>query len=125
MQIDPAADRVMIARAEARPARPGRAWMQLLSAVLGLAGKDAEFVSHAEKPWFSATFAGSRHTIALAFTGNEAVAGGETFIDEVADHEFTLARKLVADARVTQVDRTAVPQAQLAVTLEFLLLDED
>ncbi len=123
MQIDPATDRAMIRTLRARPAR--RTWMQLLSAVLTQAGKSAELLSHGEKPWNSVTFSGTRHTIVLAFSGDEAVAAGEAFIDRVPDHEFTLSRQIVVDALVTSVDRLTLPEARLVVEVEFLLLDED
>ena len=75
MQIDLQADRAMIDQTRSPHVR--RPWLQLLAAVMELAGKQAELLRHAETPWASATFTGSRHNIALAFTGEEAAALGE------------------------------------------------
>jgi hypothetical protein len=123
MLIDAKTDRDMIGRLRPRPAR--RSWMQLLSAVLSVAGKGAELVSHAERPWNSVTFSGTRHTIALAFNGDDAVSAGEAFIEAIPDHEFTLSRQIVVDAVVTSVDRMTLPEARLLLEVEFLLLDEE
>ena len=99
-------------------------WMQLLSSLLGLAGGHAELLRHAERPWASATFSGTRHIIALAFTGTEAMAAGEGFIDALPDHEFTIPRQLVADAAVVSVDHTVLPEPQMIVEVEVLLLKD-
>ena len=72
------ADREMMNAARALPGR--RPWMPLLSAVLTLGEGQAELIRHAERPWTSVTFAGTRHTIVLAFTGPEGIAAGEAFI---------------------------------------------
>jgi hypothetical protein len=123
MQCDPEDGRAMT-RAVHRE-RGGRPWMQLVSAVLRLAGDSVELLSHAERPWSSVTFSGTRHTLCLAFSGQQAVEAGEAFIDALPEHEFTLSRYLVADAAVISVDRSVLPEPRLVVEAEFLLLDED
>lgn len=123
MQFDPAAGKAMIEQA-ARGARRGP-WMQLLSALMTLAGGRAELLRHAERPWASVTFSGSRHTIALAFTGSEAVAAGEAFIDALPDHEFAIPRQLVADAGVISLEHTMLPEPRLQIEVEVLLLEDN
>lgn len=98
--------------------------MQLLDAVLRLAGPHAELISHAERPWASATFTGSRHTVLLGFDGKAAMAAGEAFIAALPEHEFTIRRQLVADAAIMQVDQSFAPAARLEVEAELLLLDD-
>ncbi|WP_285017737.1 hypothetical protein [Novosphingobium sp. fls2-241-R2A-195] len=96
-------------------------WLRLLSEVLGLAGPDADLLSHAERDWASATFSGARHTIVLAFEGAEAVTEGEAFIAALPDHEFTIPRHLVADAALTSVEhRQDLPR--MTVHIEVLVL---
>lgn len=121
MHIDPNADRTMIAIAGG--AKPRRPWMQVLSAVLNLAGGSSELLRHAERPWNSATFSGTRHTIALTFTGDDALAACEAFIEAVPDHEFTISRQLVADATVISVEHEMLPTPKTTVEVELLLLE--
>ncbi len=99
-------------------------WLQLLSAVLELADGKAELLRHAERPWASVTFSGTRHTIALSFAGVEAIAAGEAFIERLPDHEFAISRQLVADATVVSVDHETRPEPKLAVEVELLLLED-
>lgn len=99
-------------------------WLHLLSQVLQLAGPEAAFVRHCERPWSSATFAGWRHTIALSFTGEEAIEAGEDFVALLPDHEFAIPGQIVADATITQVEHCALPEAVMHVELEMLLLLE-
>ena len=122
MQIDLNADRQMISKARAPHVR--RPWLHLLSAVLQLAGGKAELLRHSERPWASVTFSGSHHTIALNFSGHEAIAMGEAFIAALPDHEFTLPRQIFADASVVTVDHAVSPEARLMVEVELLLLEE-
>lgn len=122
MHIDLSADQAMLS-AVRRTAR-NRPWLPLLSAVLDLAGGHGELLSHAERSWASVTFSGTRHTVALAFHGAEAVAAGETFIDALPEHEFTVPRHLMADAAVVAVDHTTLPEPRLEVTVELLLLED-
>ena len=54
----------------------------------------------------------------------EAVAAGELFIDALPEHEFAIVGSLVADAAITAVEHTALPEPKLVVTAELLLLEE-
>lgn len=111
-----------IAQGRQRAAR--RPWLNLLNQVLGLTGGTGELVRHAERPWASVMFTGTRHTVTLAFTGPDAVAAGEAFIAALPDHEFAIPGQLVADATITSADHTLIPAPRLTVEAEFLLLDE-
>ena len=127
MLLEPKANRAMRAVAIHRQgAAPHvrRPWLQLLAAVMELAGNKAELLRHTETPWASVTFSGSRHRIALAFTGEEAAALGELFIAALPEHEFTVPRQIVADASVTGVEHLLVPEPLLTVEIELLLLEE-
>ncbi|MCB2074523.1 MAG: hypothetical protein H6917_10140 [Novosphingobium sp.] len=101
-----------------------RPWLQLVSAVLELAGGKAELLRHAERPWASVTFSGTRHTLALAFNGAGAVAAGEAFIIALPEHEFAISRQLVADAAVTSVEHDTRPGPRMIVEAEVLLLED-
>jgi hypothetical protein len=125
MQIDPRTDRAMIEvldRPSARPAR--RPWLQLIEAVMALAGGGGKLVRHTERGWASVTFSGTRHTMILAFAGIDAIAAGEQFIAAVPDHEFLIPRQLVADAAVVAVEHVALPVPKLTVEIELLLLED-
>lgn len=99
-------------------------WLRLLNQVLDLAGPQAEFLHHAERPWVSATFSGDRHTIALAFTGPVAMAQGEAFANALPDHEFTIPGHLVADAAVACIERVGAPPTRMTMDVELLLLND-
>jgi hypothetical protein len=125
MLVDREMDRIAqeAALEEAAPtARARRPWLHLLSAVMGLAGGHAELLRHAERPWASATFSGTRHTVALSFSGAEAVAAGEAFIDALPEHEFNISGQLVADAAVVSVEHDVAKG--LTVEVELLLLED-
>ena len=127
MRIDPSDTRAMastLADTHERTAAGRRPWLRLLTALLDLAGGKAELLRHAERPWASVTFSGSRHTIALVFNGADAIASGEAFVVALPDHEFTIARQLVADAAIVAVDHTLVPEPAMTVEAEILLLDD-
>lgn len=122
MQIDLTLDQTLLSAARRKARRTP--WMSLLSALLELAGGKAELLRHSERTWASVTFSGSKHAVALAFSGAEAVAAGECFIEAVGEHEFNLPRQLVADAAVVRVEHSALPVPRLEVELELLVLDE-
>lgn len=123
MQIDPTTTRSMLD--EAGGARRVREpWARLLDAVLRLGGEQARLLRHAERPWASATFAGTRHTVALCFAGAGAQAAGEAFIAALPEHEFAIRGHLVADAAITSVDHVLLPEVMLTVEAELLLLDD-
>lgn len=105
---------------------PGRRrpWAALLTAVLRLGQNRAELLRHTERAWASVTFTGTRHTIALAFTGAEAVAAGEALIVALPEHEFAIPGQIVADASVVSADHALLPEPRLAVELELLLLED-
>lgn len=122
MQIDLTQDQAMLSTAR-RVARRSP-WMQLLSALLNLAGGRAELVRHSERAWASVTFSGTRHSVVLAFVDEDGLAAGERLIDALPDHEFAIPRQLVADAAIVRVEQAALPRPRLEVELEVLMLDE-
>jgi hypothetical protein len=99
-------------------------WMRLLGQVFKLAEGHADLLRHGERAWASATFAGTRHTIALSFEGAMAVAAGERLIAALPDHEFNVPGHLVADATISAVDHTLLPAPRLVVEIEVLLLED-
>ena len=101
-----------------------RPWRALLSALQALAEGQAEVLRHSESPWASVTFTGTRHTVALAFTGAEAAEAGERFIAALPEHEFAIPRQLVADAAVVSVEHVLLPAPRLGLVIELLLLEE-
>ncbi len=121
MQHDPAILRILAASAQRKGRRP---WLSLLSALFELGQGQAELVRHSERNWASATFAGTRHNVVLAFSGTDAIAAGETLIAALPDHAFTVPGQLVADAAVIALDQTALPQPRLELELELLLLED-
>jgi len=110
--------------ARPRAARDRQPATRLIRAVMALAGPHAELVRHAERPWASITFAGTRHTLVLAFPGAAGVTAGEAFAEALAEHEFAIRGQLVADARVIGVVQDMVPEPSMAVEAELLLLEE-
>ena len=98
---------------------------RLLAALHELAGGLVIVLRHEERAWASITFAGSRHTLALRFAGDAAVAAGEHFIAALPDHEFAIPKRLVADAAIIAVRHALLPEPSLEVECEVLLLDED
>jgi len=106
------------------PRQGSRPWLPLLSALLELSQGKAELLRHGERPWASATFAGSRHTVVLAFVGAEAVAAGEGLIEALPEHEFALHGQLVADAAVTSVSHSLLSEPRLELELGLLLLED-
>ncbi len=103
--------------------RARRPWLRLLNAVLERAGRGAELLRHSERPWASVTFAGTRHTIVLRFSG-DAITDGESFIAALPEHEFAIAGQLVADAAIVAVEHELLPTPSLQVEAELLLLED-
>ncbi|WP_235054391.1 hypothetical protein [Novosphingobium lindaniclasticum] len=130
MHVNPAHDRSMLQSArEAVGASAPRAfsrgpWLPLLAELLKLAGSRVEFLRHAERPWSSAMFCGSRHTVALAFNDRQAIADGERLIEALPEHEFAIPGQLVADAAISAADHRAGPLPSLTLEIELLLLEE-
>ena len=113
-------------QAEAPPSpapRRGNAG-RLERALIALAGGEGRVLDHRERGWASITFAGTRHTVQLAFETPEAIAGGEVLIAELPDHEFAIPGQLVADAGVVEVEHRLTPEPWLIVRCELLLLEE-
>jgi hypothetical protein len=112
--------------ANPRPLRAARRpWLALLSALLDLGQGKAELLHHSEQPWASATFAGTRHAVRLMFNGLDAIAAGEALVDALPDHEFNLPGQLVADAAVTNIDQTVVPEPRMILEIAVLLLQDN
>ncbi len=105
--------------------RPRRTVADRVRAALqGLADGAGATLSHDEKAWASITFSGTRHELVLEFCGADAVAGGETLIERLPDHEFAIPGQLVADATITAVDHRFGAMERLTVTVVLLLLEE-
>lgn len=121
MQHDPAILRTLAASARRKGRRP---WLSLLSALFELSDGEAELLRHGERNWASATFAGTRHTVALAFTGAAAIAAAEALIEALPDHEFNIPGQIVADANVLSVEQTTLPEPRMVLELELLLLED-
>lgn len=122
MHCDPA--RAAYTRHVTPPLGRRSPWLRLLSQVMELAEGKGGLVSHAERAWASATFAGSRHTITLVFEGPEALKAGERFILALPEHEFAIPAQLVADAAIIEADHSLTHGPRLAVTAELLLLED-
>ena len=84
-----------------------------------------QVLTHTEKAWASITFAGTRHSLAILFAGDEAVEAGEEFVAALPDHEFAIPGQLVADAGVVEVEHRLAPEPRLVVRCELLLLEEN
>lgn len=97
---------------------------RLREALLTLGDHRGQVLTHTERAWASITFAGARHTLALLFAGDEAVAAGERFIAALPDHEFAILGQLVADATIIEVEHRLLPHPRLVVQCELLLLEE-
>ncbi len=122
MHLEPQATRAM--QDTIRPKGPRGIWARLFEALLVLSGGHAQLVRQSERPWASATFSGSRHTLSLAFEGAEAVAAAELFIADLPDHEFTIPGQLVADAAVIEAVQTMLPSPVFIIEVEVLLLED-
>lgn len=110
-----------IALAAAKQARiSARVRCQLMA----LAAGRAEFVSQTEKAWASITFSGTRHEVEMLFTGAAAVEAGESFVEALPEHEFSIPGQLVADATVREVDHRFGNSETLKVSCVLLLLEE-
>lgn len=96
----------------------------LVAQLLALAGGQGVVLVHRQRAWASITFSGERHVITLAFTGAEAVAGGERLWRILASHDFDLPGQLVVDLLAVETARISLPQPQLDLTIEALLLDQ-
>lgn len=94
----------------------------LRDALVTVSGGYGLITQHRERSWASITFTGTRHHLTLEFSGHEACDAAENFIAALPEHEFTIPGQLVADAAITSVDSTVLPQPCMIVTCELLLL---
>lgn len=99
-------------------------WLEVLNAVLALAGERATLLSQADRPWHSPTFSGRKHTLTIDFEGSEAVADGEALLSRLPNHEFTFRRHLLANASIVWMRRQPAPAPRLTAQIELLLLDD-
>ena len=98
---------------------------RLRDALMSLGDWRGQILTHSERAWASITFSGTRHSLALLFAGERAVAAGEQFVEALGEHEFRIPGQLVADATVTEVEHRMLPSARLVIQCELLLLEED
>ena len=118
-------DNSALPKSSANIRRPRRtAGDRLREALLTLSEHHGQVIDHREKAWASITFAGTRHTVSLLFTGEEAAEAGERFVATLPDHEFDIPGQLVADAGVSACEHRLLRSPRLAVTCELLLLEE-
>ena len=97
---------------------------RLREALVALGRHHAQVITHSEKAWASITFAGTRHSLALVFAGDDAVEAGEHFVAELPEHEFAVPGQLVADANVIEVEHRIAPDPRMVVQCELLLLED-
>lgn len=113
---------------ETKPPRPPRSRRsssdRVRQAITVLAEHQGQVITHTEKAWASITFAGTRHSIALLFAGEEAVEAGERFVATLPDHEFAIPGQLVADAGVVEVEHRLSPSPRMVVQCDLLLLED-
>lgn len=121
MRHDPQLLQALLAPSRRTGRRPR---LSLLTALFNLADGKAELLRHSEQSWASATFAGTRHAVTLAFNGASAVTAAEAMIAALPDHEFDLPGQIVADAAVKSVDQAMLPEPRLVLELELLLLED-
>ncbi len=126
MHSDPGQCRAMrnTIRRQGTSCQTARPWAKLLDALVALTGGHGELISHTERPWASATFSGSRHTVTLDFDGLEAIAAAEQFIAVLPDHEFDIRGQLVADATISEASLSMLPEPKFVVVADLLLLEE-
>ncbi|WP_246449618.1 MULTISPECIES: hypothetical protein [Qipengyuania] len=107
------------------PVRPRRSTTDRLRTALAVLGDhQGQVLTHSERPWASITFAGARHSFAILFAGDAAVASGERFVAALPDHEFAIPGQLVADANIVEVEHRLLPSPRLVVQCELLLLED-
>ena len=124
MLLDPDASRSAVPAAAPRRGTGRGPGARLRAALLELAGNHGELLTHSEKPWASITFSGTRHRVELQFRGEDAVEAGECFNAFLPEHEFAIPGQLVADASVVETEHRLLPEPELRMTAELLLLDD-
>lgn len=93
-------------------------------AVVALGRDHGEVLAHEERPWASITFTGALHLLTLHFEGVDAVEAGEHLIDELPEYEFTMPGHLMADAEVSGIEQTMLPEPRMVVEVAILLLED-
>ena len=113
---------------EGKPPRPPvlrrSAGDRVRQALTVLAEHRCQVITHKEKAWASITFAGTRHSLALLFAGEDAVAAAERFIAVLPEHEFAIPGQLVADAAIAEVEHRLSPSPRMVVQCDLLLLED-
>jgi len=99
------------------------AWTDTCAAILALTCNRGELISHAEIPWASIGFSGTRHTLVLKFTGEEAIDFGNVFVAGLDSHDIRIAGQLVADAVVLERLLERGPEPVMTMKIELLLLE--
>lgn len=107
-----------------RVGRGVRAGEKLVEQIIALADGHGAVIVHVERPWASATFRGTRHTLTIGFDGADAVAGGRSMAAKIAEHEFAIPGQIVGDAQMLR-SQHRVEANLLLVELELLLLEDD
>ena len=108
------------------PRKPrGGPAQRLRNALIELTGGLGRLDWHKEKAWASITFTGTRHTIRLTCQGSDAVEAGELFIAQLPEHEFALPGQLVAEATITSVEHTVLPDPYMQIECEILVLNDE
>ncbi len=107
-----------------RRQKPRGVWAKLLDVLLTLTEGHGALVSHAERPWASATFSGTRHRASIVFEGPDAVQASDMFIALLPEHEFSIPGQLVADAAIVEVRTQMLPEPHCVIDVELLLLDD-
>lgn len=113
---------------EGKPPRPPRmrrsAADRLRTALMVLCEHKGQIITHTEKSWASITFAGTRHSLAILFAGDDAVEAGEHFVATLPEHEFAIPGQLVADAGIVEVEHRLSPSPRMIVQCDLLLLED-
>ncbi len=112
------------AAAPSAPPRTRGCGARLVEALVTLADGHGILTEHRQRPWASVTFSGTRHELVLEFAGMEALAGAESLIAALPEHEFSIPRQMVADAVVVAVDQLFIPAPRMIVRCEVLMLDD-
>lgn len=95
---------------------------RLHAALNALTSEHGSIQQHDERAWASITFSGARHRLRIVFEGASAVEVGESFVAVLPEHEFTIPGQLVADATIISVEHALLPEPQMVVECELLLL---
>lgn len=110
------------------PAPEPRAWVagdpDVPAALMSMAGGHGRLLWHKSRLWASANFSGSRDEIALEFFGAEASERGEAMLSVLADAEFVVPGRTVADVDLRYHTRLYRPQRRTVAIIEILLVEE-